>query len=575
MAARVALIYAAFGAAWILLSDQVLDALVHDPHAITKLQMTKGWVYVGVTALLIYAIVRRYFAAAEESRRRLESSEARYRAMVETSLDGIALTDSQDRLAFVNARMGEMLGREPETMIGRPLADLLDDERYTDLRRRLAEPAPGQSGRCDVHLWRPDRSEFWGIASVCPMFDDQRAFVGMLVMLTDITDRKRLQDQLHQAQKMEAVGQLAGGVAHDFNNLLTAIFGYTDLARHTLAPGHPALESLQGVLAAAEQAAGVSRSLLTFSRKMPIRKETIDLNEVVTKAARLLHRLLPASIELVTEAAGGAPALVEADGTQMQQVIMNLAINARDAMPDGGVLRIATRPPTEAERNETGDADRGSLPGVCLEVSDTGVGMTPEIVNRIFEPFFTTKPQGAGTGLGLSIIHGIVKEHGGTIRVRSEPGKGTTFTIWLPEPSRTRAEAAPPPATAARGAGERILVAEDDEQVRSIMTSALRAAGYQVVAVGDGTALIEAFRQNRPHVRLIVTDAEMPRQSGLSAVRQLRGEGADTPVILVTGSVETNIEGQADERITLLRKPYSMSELLSLVSWRLSGPQTP
>ncbi|MGB9625390.1 MAG: hybrid sensor histidine kinase/response regulator [Phycisphaerae bacterium] len=572
------MIYAAFGAVWILLSDQILDAVVHDPHVITKLQTTKGWVYVAVTALLIYAIVRHYFTAAEESDRLLEESEARYRAIVETSLDGIALTDAQDRVAFVNARMAEMLGRPPDTLIGRPLADALEDERYTELRRRLTEPAPGRSGRCEIDLWRPDRSEFRGIASVCPRFDDRHAFVGMLVMLTDITEQKRLQDELHQAQKMEAIGQLAGGVAHDFNNLLTAIFGYTDLARRTLTPGHPALASLDGVLAAAEQAAGVSRSLLTFSRKTPIQKQTIGLNEVVTRAARLLRRLLPASIELVTEAAGEEPALVEADGTQMQQVIMNLAINARDAMPAGGVLRIAARPPTEAERDESRAGESTAPAGVCLEVSDTGIGMAPEVLNRIFEPFFTTKPKGVGTGLGLSIIHGIIEEHGGTIRVRSEPGKGTTFTIWLPAPSRARAEAAAAPATSIRGAGEMILIAEDDEQVRSIMTSALRAAGYQVLAVGDGTALLEAFEQNRPHVRLIVTDAEMPRQSGLAAVRRLREEGADVPVVLVTGSVETSIEGQVDERTALLRKPYPMSALLSLISQRLPaspGPRVP
>jgi two-component system cell cycle sensor histidine kinase/response regulator CckA len=574
VAARVALLYATFGAIWILLSDQVLAVLVNDPHLRTDISIAKGWTYVAVTAMLIYWLVARYLRATEESRHLLERSEQRYRAIVETSLDGVALTDPEGRLAFLNARMAEMLGRRPQDLIGRPLTEFLHGDKGEDLRRQLTAPAPDASGRHDIHLRRADGTEFWGIASTCPMFDDRRSLVGMVTMLTDITDRKQLQDELHQAQKMEAIGQLAGGVAHDFNNLLTAIFGYTDLARHTLTPNHPAVESLKGVVAAAEQAAGVSRSLLTFSRKMPVQKKTTDLNEIVTKAAHLLQRLLPASIRLVTET-DKVPTLVNADPTQMQQVIMNLAINARDAMPDGGTLRITTRAVVEPPKGGPGTHEAAAEPRVCLAVSDTGVGMTPEILERIFEPFFTTKPKGAGTGLGLSIIDGIVKEHGGTIRVQSEPGEGTTFTISLPAISKAASAVAGTPAAASRGAGQVILLAEDDAQVRAITVSALTAAGYEVLQAADGEAMLEAFASNRDRVRLILTDAEMPRRGGLDCLRDLRAQGVHVPAILVTGSVDTQVEGQVDEETLLVRKPYAMSKLLALVSQRLSAPPGP
>lgn len=574
-ALRISVVYAVFGAIWILFSDWILGAFVRDPDTLTHVAIIKGWVYVIVTALLIYWMVKGHFLTLRRSHRLLESSEHRYRAIVETALEGIALTDSDGKLTFANARMAQMLARRSEDLIGKPLKQFLGDEASLAIADRLGSRMPGAAGRCDIGLPRSGGGDLWAIASVCPLFDEDRSFIGTLVMLTDVTDRKRLSDELHQAQKIEAVGLLAGGVAHDFNNLLTAIFGYTDLARHTLPHGHPALASLEGVIAAAEQAAGVSKALLTFTRKAPTQKQIIELNQTIAKAAQLLKRLLPASIELRTELSDGHSLFVNADATQIQQIILNLAVNARDAMPDGGVLKITAG--RDAGSSEAGPAsvETTAAGAVCFAVSDTGTGMSAETLERIFEPFFTTKPKGEGTGLGLSIIHGIVREHGGTIRVQSELGNGTTFTVLLPAVEAGVAGEEAASIAPGRGLGELILLAEDNDHVRSIMASVLAASGYEVVQVADGQALLDAFACNRERVRLIVSDVDMPKRSGLACLRELRSQGVRVPAIVTTGSLNLDVETQLDDQTTLLRQPYAMNVLTSLVSARLSPDRRP
>ena len=297
-------------------------------------------------------------------------------------------------------------------------------------------------------------------------------------LLREIAARKEAEAQLRQAQKLEAVGHLASGIAHDFNNLLTAISGYVALAKKTLRPDHPAVSSLESVEQVAEQAEGVTRALLTFSRKTAARKQPVELAAVVEKAAHLLKRILPAGIDLIVDTGFVSGVWVNADSVQLQQVLLNLAINARDAMPNGGRLQIRLALPR----------DGGIEPqAVRLIVRDTGTGMSPETLARIFEPFFTTKPRGTGTGLGLAIVHGIVTDHGGTIEVESQVGRGTTFTVALPV---ARAQVRPSEPVEDRepcaSHGEVVLVAEDHPYVRQIMTTGLRAAGYEVGQAEDG-----------------------------------------------------------------------------------------
>jgi signal transduction histidine kinase len=371
--------------------------------------------------------------------------------------------------------------------------------------------------------------------------------------------RRSLENQLLHAQKMEVVGLLAGGIAHDFNNLLTAIFGYTEFARDTLPPGHPARESLERVTEAAEQAAGVSRALLTFSRRLPAQKSPVQIDEVVRRSLRLLERLLPATIRLESALACPPEFRIQADPTQLQQLVINLAINARDAMPQGGTLHVGTRGRPAAPPD---------APHVELLVRDTGVGMSDDVRQRIFEPFFTTKPKGVGTGLGLSIIDSIVRDHGGTIAVDSAPGQGAAFTVTLPAHVADAAEPLPSAGPPQRGSGELIVLAEDNEHVRAILAAALENAGYRVLQVGDGAALLETLRQRGGEVRVLVTDMEMPQHSGLACVTELRRTGSRVPAILITGSVGTDLEDGLDADTIVLRKPFALRTLVEFVGQR-------
>lgn len=388
-------------------------------------------------------------------------------------------------------------------------------------------------------------------------------------------EKRVLQEQLNHAQKMEAIGQLASGVAHDFNNLLTVIFGNLDLVRRQLSPDQEKAigASLEAIWEAAQQAIGVTRSLLIFARKVPGEKKPIDLCETVERTMRMIRRALPASIELVTETAKETPIWTHADETQIQQVIMNLAVNARDAMPNGGTLRIAVAgaggPIDEGVRR----SGKPEAPLVCLTVSDTGTGIPPRIQARIFEPFFSTKPRGAGTGLGLSIIHGIVKDHNGRIEVGSVVGKGTTFRVFLPacEPG-VEAEAGRSPGGGPQGKGEKILLAEDDDYIGTVLATRLESDGYLVIRADNGQSLLDACREHGDSIRLFVLDVDLPKRSGIDCLKDLRTEGCQTPAILMTGSMEVDLTEPLPGRTRLLRKPFQVVELTRLIGEALASP---
>jgi len=388
--------------------------------------------------------------------------------------------------------------------------------------------------------------------------------------------RRELEEQLRQSQKLEAVGQLAGGVAHDFNNLLTAINGYSDQVDMAVAndpAGRRAVESLREVT---RQAAGVTRSLLTFSSKVPSHKERVELRELVRKTAHLLQRMVPASVHMATEPPGEPPVWLYADGIQLQQVIMNLALNARDAMPAGGRLEIRV-----AELSGTAaDAARRGWKGAAppaerfaeLAVSDTGTGIPPETRERIFEPFFTTKARGQGTGLGLAIVHGIVQEHGGRIEVESTPGRGSTFRIILPVVDEPQAAATAAPAEPpARARGELVLLAEDNWNVRSMLATFLQKSGFQVLEAADGAALMQCFTEQGGDAGLLVVDVDLPQRNGLDCLRAIREGGSTVPVIITTGGTDLSIEDQLDAHTALLRKPFGMAELQRLAVSLVSG----
>ncbi|MGB2985200.1 MAG: ATP-binding protein, partial [Phycisphaerae bacterium] len=401
---------------------------------------------------------------------------------------------------------------------------------------------------------------------ISPVRDGTGAITNFVAVKRDVTHEVVLEAQLRHAQRMEAVGTLASGVAHDFNNLLTAIFGYTDLAKETLPDGHAAIRSLEMVEHAARQASGVTRSLLTFSRKVTADKAPIQLGTVVTESVRLFRRLLPASIDIANDVPTETDIWVNADAIQVQQVLMNLAANARDAMPDGGRLRISLRQDRANPVNLHTAGGSDGHPTAVLVVEDTGTGMSEETTSRLFEPFYTTKPREQGTGLGMSAVHGIITDHGGRIDVDSQLGKGTRITISLPccDPSE---QLSPEPARARRkpGDGEVILLVEDDPQIRSIMTSTLRAQNHCIIQACGSLEAMAALDTHRNAVRLIVLDADLPKNRGRFCLREMSQMRPDLPVLVVTGSEDIDAQEDLNGKHCVLRKPFAMSGLASLV----------
>jgi nitrogen-specific signal transduction histidine kinase len=395
----------------------------------------------------------------------------------------------------------------------------------------------------------------------------------MVGSMVDLTDRKRLEAQLRQAQKMEAVGQLAGGVAHDFNNLLTVITAGTRFAREALPPESPAIPDLATVDAAAQRAAQLTRQLLAFGRQQVLRPQAVDLNRIAADVGRMLRRTIGEDVAVVT-ALAPAVAPVRADPGQLEQVLMNLAVNARDAMPDGGTLTIETTEVAVDAREAA--AHPGLPPGayVCLRVRDTGTGMDAATRERAFEPFFTTKPQGQGTGLGLATVYGIVKQSGGYVYVESAPGAGSTFTVLLPpDPSTARPVDVPAPERAPAGGGEVVLVVEDEAAVRAAVRRMLERGGYTVIEAEHGTAALALVGRYTGRLDLVLTDVVMPETGGGALLARLRDLRPGLPALLMSGYSAEAVarQGVLVEGATLLVKPFGSEELLRRVREAL-GP---
>ncbi|MCP4246540.1 MAG: PAS domain S-box protein, partial [bacterium] len=507
----------------------------------------------------------------------LRDRERQFRELIESAPDAILLTDPKGMIAVVNAGTEAMFGYRREELVGQ-FVEMLMPERYrahhVALRERFVRD-PIERSLCsgsDLIGLRKNGSEF----PVAINLGHIRTARGPFVVSTirDETDRQRLEGQLRQAQKLEAVGTLASGIAHDFSNALTAIFGCTDLARRTLPEDHPAHEALEMIEQSVRQASGVTNSLLTFTHRGQVEKATVNLGVVLGEAAQLLRRMLPATIEIITDVAPDPPAWVLADATQLHQILMNLAVNSRDAMPDGGTLRVVLEAGEDAAARSTGANEAAPDRKVSFFVADTGVGMPEEVRSRIFEPFYTTKQRGRGTGLGMSLIHGIVSNHGGAIEVESRVGSGTKVSVSLPRCPAPQPPDAPPAGSGSDGGlpgrGELILVVEDNSHVRSIIRSALNSNGYVVLEAGDGVEAQSALASRGSGIRLVLLDLDLPKLSGLSVLEDIRRRPGSMAAMVITGDVDVDIQKELQQGERLLRKPFSVPELVQAVQASLA-----
>jgi PAS domain S-box-containing protein len=513
---------------------------------------------------------------------RLRRSEEEFRNFFRSAPMMLHSIDKDARIVAVNDRWLEVMGYSAGEVLGRQLYDFLTEEsaRYS---REVAVPeflVTGFAKEISYRFVKKNGEIIDVLLTSAAERDSEGRFVRSMAVTEDVTERKRaeserrkLEAQLQQAMKMEAVGRLAGGVAHDFNNLLTAIIGNIELAAMKLSASHPVAGMLGEANKAAERAAALTQQLLAFSRKQIIEPRVLDLNELISGLRMMLDRLIGEHIELETSLGEGLGA-VRIDPGQFEQILANLVVNARDAMPDGGRIGISTSNADILE--DYGEAHPETRAGryVLLAVSDTGQGIPEDVRPHIFEPFFTTKPKGSGTGLGLSTIYGVAKQAGGSVEVRTQPGKGTTFEIYLP---RVEEELSRPAAGFRKGgmpAGdETVLVVEDEDIVRELCVRVLSRLGYKVLSAPNGRAALELAGSFGGRIDLLVTDVVMPGMNGRETADRLAGIHPEAKVLFASGYTEDAIvrHGVLEEGVSFIAKPYSPAVLAEKIREILDG----
>ena len=491
----------------------------------------------------------------------MEESEARFRKITEASFDGIDIV-VDDVVRDANRGFAEIFGYTVEEVIGRPVTDFLADESLETIKQRSAQQTEGMYEFVGKH--RTGRKI---ILEAMTKSHSIAGRPGRISAFRDVTEKRALEAQFRQAQKMDAVGRLAGGVAHDFNNLLTVIMSCTDLLLGDTAEEGSQREDLEQIRDAALAAASLTRQLLAFSRQEVIQPRLVEVNSVVASAEGILTRLIGEDVQLTTVLTDGNP-VVKIDRSQLEQVIVNLAVNARDAMPKGGKLTIET---INAEVDESYASSHWSVaPGhyTVISVADTGVGMDENTQARIFEPFYTTKEVGKGTGLGLAMVYATVKQSGGFIWVYSEPGSGTTFKIYLPLAREGAAPVVEPKAPAGRSRGDEVIVlAEDSAAVRSTARQILERAGYTVLEAPNGKTALEIARKKTNQIHLLITDVVMPEMSGRQLTENFASIRPAAKILYMSGYTDDAVvrHGVVSAGIDYLQKPFSSEALLRKV----------
>jgi PAS domain S-box-containing protein len=504
-----------------------------------------------------------------------------YRQLVENMKDVIFATNEHGVIIYISPTIETLIGIPVAQVVGHPFTHFIHGDDLPTIEQEFGEALSGQIETSEFRIITASGAPRWVRATARRLVLNDKV-VGIQGVIGDISEakesavvRQRLEAQLRQAQKMEAVGTLAGGIAHDFNNLLQAVHGYAELLLLDKKERDPGSEELQGILRAAKRGAELTQQLLTFSRKTGSELSQLDLNSEVLKTIKLLERTIPKMIEIEFLRAGNLK-LVYADSAQIEQILLNLAVNAKDAMPDGGKLILSTGNALLDDRFCRTHA--GAKPGeyVSLTITDTGCGMDHATLEHIFEPFFTTKGLAAGTGLGLAMVYGIVKSHGGYIECTSKPARGTSFKIFLPIAGATpepELDKPPTPATPIGGT-ETILLVDDEDFVRDLGEQMLTKFGYRVLTSPDGEAALKLYRARADDIDLILLDLIMPGMGGRKCLERLRELGSKTPVLIASGypsdrSTRETIKAGA---VGFVAKPFNLQRLLEAVRSALNRP---
>jgi PAS domain S-box-containing protein len=514
---------------------------------------------------------------------RIQQNERQYRLLAENVTDVIWTTDLELRFQFVSPSSKILSGRTPDEIQSMNLQEMLTPESFEAAMESVGDKialekgGPSTSARrpwtIDLEIVCADGGTVWTETTVTILRDESGNPVGLLGVTRDVEDRRRLEAQLSQAQKMEAIGRLAGGVAHDFNNMMHVVTGYSTRVLKTIPESDPHREHIAEIQKAGKRAATLTQQLLAFGRRQTLQPRLLDLNTIVSSMVRMLQSVLGEDVKIVTNLAPDAWH-VKADPVRLEQVLMNLSVNARDAMPTGGTLTIET---ANVSLGEYHGHDPAVPPGsyVMLAVSDTGSGMDEETRERLFEPFFTTKASGQGTGLGLATVYGTVEQSGGAIRVYTAPDLGTTFKIYLPRGACGEKEDATA-ATAADSPGgcETVLVVEDEDSVRQLTVLELEELGYRVLQAQNPDEARQRSREHSGPIDLLLTDVVLPGGSGPDVYERLAPERPDMRVLFMSGHAEKRIvhHGVVDPGVAFIEKPFTSEQLATKVREVIARP---
>ncbi|MBI4683381.1 MAG: PAS domain S-box protein [Nitrospirae bacterium] len=516
-------------------------------------------------ALISYDGIVRDISERRKAEEALQESEERLRTIFDNSPVGISVASAEGKLVRTNPAFRKMLGYTEDELV-RDFADITHRDDLEKNMRMFKEMVYGKRN----HYWlekryiRKDGGILWAHTTVTAIRDHKGAFKYNFAIIEDMTERKKLEDQLRHAQKMEAIGQLAGGVAHDFNNMLTAIIGYGHLLKLKLKDNAPLLHIIEQILSITERGATLTKDLLAFSRKQAVVLKPVRLNNLVDRIGKLMPKFIGEDIELRITLTD-KPLIVLADSSQIEHVLINLATNARDAMSEGGTLSIETEQ-VSVDHEDIKQFEYGA-PGVyaLISVSDTGTGMDKETLRKIYDPFFTTKEVGKGTGLGLAMTYGIIKQHNGYINAYSEPGLGTMFKIHLPLIKDDVEELKPVVVPAPVKGSETILLAEDEAEVRNAIKNNLEEFGYTVIEAVNGADAVDKFAVHQGKIQLLIFDVVMPKKNGMEAYEEIRKIRPDIKIIFLSGYTGDilNSKGLPEKGLNFLLKPVLPQDLLN------------
>ncbi|HKI83284.1 MAG TPA: ATP-binding protein [Candidatus Krumholzibacteria bacterium] len=536
-----------------------MPAYISKQHSIAdELLLLVGLIFITTISLMVSALLQRHEALA--------ASQANYKLLVENQSDMVIKMDPQGRFLYLSPSCFQVFGQSEEELLGTEFSSLIHAEEHDGLSRAFESlKQPPHASHLEQRTMTREgwRWLSWSMSSV---LDDEGAVQEIIGVGNDVTKRRELEEQLIQSQKLQAVGQLAGGVAHDFNNILQAMIGYLEFASAEVPEDSAAKKDLDQVQKGIERAIQLTRQLLAFSRRQALDTEILQLNEVCQETIEMLRRMVGESVEIRFQADPHCPA-VYADRSQLGQVLMNLCVNARDAMNGRGIITIQTGSLLADQSFLEDHPECHPVLHAYMKIGDNGCGMSPSIQKHVFEPFFTTKEVGAGTGIGLSTVYGIIQQHGGAIDLQSEPGVGTEFTIYLPASDGVVIPRSEDTSEIPVGSGETILVAEDDRLVREVALRVLERSGYKVLSASNGKEALQLFEQHADEIALSILDAVMPELGGRETSARIRALKPDARILFVSGYNPQEVDGKLvlGDNDEILMKPYLAEAFLTRV----------